>query len=596
MGVKLREKKMADGKISYYLDIYHSKKRWYEFLNIHINKTRPNEDDKEKKRLAQEIKIKRENELIVQDNGLVDKSKRKADFVEWFDNYIVTSTIFYNISTPTKKFKQDFLTQFCIDSFFDLSPVRRLIFEEKNSPCAIVFYHLSDGENHLTNVIQHSSIKSNSFLKYYKTIVIEKFDQKKIQQKHFIDNDWMFKVALYGNTLDFLLVKKLELNKTKISDLIDDVTIFSGAGIKSNKGDNPSDFLIGLPLIENGEIQDFYTPLPKNRKKLTSTDVYYESGRRKELFVGNKILIKEQARNESDLVISYSDKTCVYKNGVWGISSRDEESIKLMYSYLITELYTYYIYITACSWGVATRPQIRLEEEYLSFPFIVSDKKTNSELIRLVNKFLTPYEEFFKKFNLGAPLKSASTLNTINEVIEDLYDINGYEKDLINYVLTVSRYQFQESKQQKIIRKVHNDKTVLENYAQVFLNEFENIYENEHIQVNIFSLNHFIAMSFVFKKEKPVEIINIIQGNNNNDENEVFSIIAKSVSVSQIAKDLYIQKDIKGFEENSFYIIKPNEFKCWHKAMAWYDVAEIKEAIQSSELDRQTKQTQNSND
>ena len=46
-----------------------------------------------------------------------------------------------------------------------------------------------------------------------------------------------------------------------------------------------------------------------------------------------------------------------------------------------------------------------------------------------------------------------------------------------------------------------------------------------------------------------------------------------------------IQKEIKGFEKNSFYIIKPNEYKCWHRAMAWYDVAEFKEVIQKAEVE-----------
>jgi hypothetical protein len=41
MGVYLREKKIAGGEISYYLDIYHNKMRWYEFLNIRISKSHP---------------------------------------------------------------------------------------------------------------------------------------------------------------------------------------------------------------------------------------------------------------------------------------------------------------------------------------------------------------------------------------------------------------------------------------------------------------------------------------------------------------------------------------------------------------------------
>lgn len=88
MGVHLREKKLGTGQVSFYLDIYHNKKRWYEFLEIHINKTRPTPQDKEKRRLAQEIRVQRENELIVRDNGLVDKVKRKADFIQWFEQYV----------------------------------------------------------------------------------------------------------------------------------------------------------------------------------------------------------------------------------------------------------------------------------------------------------------------------------------------------------------------------------------------------------------------------------------------------------------------------------------------------------------------------
>ncbi|MFM7022254.1 MAG: tyrosine-type recombinase/integrase [Flavobacteriales bacterium] len=87
MGVYLREKKLGNGQVSFYLDIYHNKKRRYEFLNICINKNRPTEQDKEKRKLAQQIRSQRENELIVQDNGLQDKSKRKADFIAWFETY-----------------------------------------------------------------------------------------------------------------------------------------------------------------------------------------------------------------------------------------------------------------------------------------------------------------------------------------------------------------------------------------------------------------------------------------------------------------------------------------------------------------------------
>ena len=88
MGVKLREKQLSNGQVSFYLDIYHNKTRWYEFLEIHINKNRLSNDDKEKKRLANEIRAKREHELIVDENGLNNRKKKLACFALFFEEYI----------------------------------------------------------------------------------------------------------------------------------------------------------------------------------------------------------------------------------------------------------------------------------------------------------------------------------------------------------------------------------------------------------------------------------------------------------------------------------------------------------------------------
>ncbi len=109
MGVYLREKKLEAGQVSFYLDIYHNKKRWYEFLEIRISKSRPSQQDKEKKRLAQEIRAKRENELIVQDNGLVDKVKRKADFVQWFEQYMKDRNLNYSHNRSSLLYLQRYL-------------------------------------------------------------------------------------------------------------------------------------------------------------------------------------------------------------------------------------------------------------------------------------------------------------------------------------------------------------------------------------------------------------------------------------------------------------------------------------------------------
>jgi integrase len=110
MGVKLREKKLSNGQVSLYLDIYHNKRRSYEFLEIYVNKSRPTPDDKEKRRMAGEIRVKRENELIAQKNTLIDWNKQKADFVGWYVKFIGEkneNAVFTGVLKHLRKFAKD---------------------------------------------------------------------------------------------------------------------------------------------------------------------------------------------------------------------------------------------------------------------------------------------------------------------------------------------------------------------------------------------------------------------------------------------------------------------------------------------------------
>ena len=107
-------------------------------------------------------------------------------------------------------------------------------------------------------------------------------------------------------------------------------------------------------------------------------------------------------------------------------------------------------------------------------------------------------------------------------------------------------------------------------------------------QIEIYILDYFIAMNFVLLNVEPEE--KIIYPKDKFDEKEVLQRLADNLSISQITntrdplKNLYLQKDIKGFENNSFYIIKPNEYKCWHRAIAWYDAAEFRNTIEQAEF------------
>jgi integrase len=83
MGVILREKKLSKGGVSFYLDISHNGKRWYEFLKILAYGNRRSEQFTEKKKLAEQARSTREYRLTVEQLDLKDKTIKEKDFFEF---------------------------------------------------------------------------------------------------------------------------------------------------------------------------------------------------------------------------------------------------------------------------------------------------------------------------------------------------------------------------------------------------------------------------------------------------------------------------------------------------------------------------------
>ena len=75
MGVTIREKELANGRKSLYLDVYFQGRRSYEFLNLQLNGNR--QEDKERRRLAEVVRSQREVELFSQAHGLIPEHKGK---------------------------------------------------------------------------------------------------------------------------------------------------------------------------------------------------------------------------------------------------------------------------------------------------------------------------------------------------------------------------------------------------------------------------------------------------------------------------------------------------------------------------------------
>jgi integrase/recombinase XerD len=110
--VKLREKKLANGNLSLYLDYYQNGERQYEFLKLYISAKPKNalekQSNKEVLELAQRIKAKRIEEVFSGTFDLQLKTLSNTNFLKFYQAYIdsYTKKDLRTLIGSFKKFKE----------------------------------------------------------------------------------------------------------------------------------------------------------------------------------------------------------------------------------------------------------------------------------------------------------------------------------------------------------------------------------------------------------------------------------------------------------------------------------------------------------
>lgn len=509
------------------------------------------------------------NSIPVSDNQIAQSFLVRAkDFCSSKTNVsmIVTSKILYNLNA--QNFRKYFLQHFQISKVFELSAVRKQIFAGAVTPVSILSYKYSDEgiiANNLQNKFKHISVKPNLFFKYFKTLLIEKNDEKTVKQEILYRNDWLWKVLLYGNILDFYFIKRLKKDFSTIKSLEDSDNLYSKQGVIINGGSSyNSKHLIGFPFLDTKDKSlkpfniDFDKCKPFDRESVHRV-------RTPDVFKSPYVLLKRGVSQNLSLVAAYSDRDLVFTNSVNAIKFKTNDKDKLLNltGLLNSNLYTYLNLLISSSITVE-REEI-YKYEFLNLPYIY-----DSKIKQLVEDLQNNYTE--------------SKLTQLENQINKSFYIDDIEKDLIDYALNISIpvWKFGDTlnykKQPLAFKNVSNIQ--LENYINVFRENFAELYK--YFNIDVYKFKYCTLVNFKTRQEQEANpVINFIE---NTSFNEAIKGVT-DLSINKITNEIYIKKDIKGFEQNSFFVLKTNEYKNWHRAIARLDVNEFANAIWEAELD-----------
>lgn len=483
---------------------------------------------------------------------------------------IVTSKTLYNINA--KSFRKYFLDNYLLEKVFELSPVRREVFNKSNdpaiAPAVVLFYKFAFNETTDSNELLHYSIKPSNFFSLFNLFVIHRNDVKNVKQTLLKQNDWLWKTLLYGNYLDYYFLLRLSQYPT-IEKRIKDKQYLKGQGFQIGADKNPVGELSKLKVLSHEKVTAF---LVHNDLKPFKEKTLHRI-RDEKLYYGTRLLIKKGLNIELKSVAAICYKNCLFKDTITAIrvfKKNDINDLRLMSGLLQSDLFSYYALHKFSSVGVEREQSFN--EEKFSFPFIesaaVSNAVENIEAALIKNK-----SEVMER-----PI-SKSLFAKLNTSILKSFHLNSIESALVDYTLKFSVPNItRKTSYTNNHLSVSFEDDFIEEYIEVFNAKFSNLFgENKSFQIEVWHSNHIIGIIFKITSNHPNSVFKPVDWKNkSNDELMKFLI---SFGHERITDKLFIQKDIRGFEKNSFYIFKPNEKKAWHKAMAYVDLNDFYDAI-----------------
>lgn len=524
---------------------------------------------KEKGKLDYEIEIS--NSEIAQAFVL-----RTSDFSSANTNIslIVTSKLLYNLNG--KNFRQYFLDQFSLQKVFELAPVRKEVFNSDGAvaPAAVLFYNYAQNKNTDKNIIKHITLKPSRFFSLFKVFTIQRGDYKEVAQEKLKKYDYLWKVLVYGSYLDFNLINRLKKDYNSVGKLCSNKEDFLiGQGAMIGGGDkNDASHLIGKPFIDTRkDIKSFW--INENISNTWSHKAVHRV-RNSDLYKAPMLLITEGINTKLRSVSTVCEKNIVFKSSLTAVKSfkNDVETLKTISGILNSSFFSYFCLQTFSSSGIE-REQSHDKEKF-EVPFI------NSNSIVSIVTSLTKLKT--KELN---SLLDSSFSNEINRKVRELdntvlssFSFSAQEKDLLNYATEITIPMIMKHKgYERIFKPLKLESEVISEYITLFFERFNPVYEklNQKLVVEVKYTKQIIGLFFKLVSLNTTEV----SIKRSEEKNTAILELLSSLGVEKITNSLFIQKDIRGFEENGFYIIKPNEKKLWHKATGHLDVNEFMDAI-----------------
>ncbi len=509
---------------------------------------------------------------------------------------IFNTKILTNTESPFQNFRQWLFNETYVEKIYNFSIFRKTpktfggqLFSSAVGPVSIVFYNKQIPDKK-SATIEYWAPKSYVKNNLIEGVVIDATDIKFLPREECHDPETkIWKIAMWGTLEDFKLIKRLE-ELSKLSEVLDQKEIKKGVGFqflyRSTEQPIINNELPKLPYITPDSVERFYSSkesfiklhqgLSNDLKKvyreyynipvsndIKSINAFRRLGKYIEVYKAPHLLIKS-GLSKKKLCASYLDDDCTFNDKVLGLSGGSVNFLKALSAIINSKIATYYLFLISASIGIE-REEIK-PNEILKLP-LAFDTKVFENLANEIEKIKKGVSQNF-------PLKfeSAGIEDEINEMVFKLFKFTPTEKILIDDFINISLSLLFEGHNSSALKNA----TINENksYSSLICKEMNEYLLSEKLIVN--------ASFFEIKKGIPLNIVKLSFDKKAKETSsfgssvyDEYLTIINDYTLSVLAKNIYIQKQVKYYDGNNIFIIKPNQKRFWSRSMAINDAKEL---------------------
>jgi type I restriction-modification system DNA methylase subunit len=499
-----------------------------------------------------------------------------------------------NKKNTAKNFRNWLFNENYVEKIYNLSILRKApenfggqLFYSASVPVSIICFRKNIPQNSSATIIYcapKSFIKSN----IAEGILIDSSDIKYIPREICNEPDInIWKISQWGTIGDYFLIKKL----TQFSPLGESFADSNnGVGFqtldKTTKTPIKNNQIKKLSYIQPEQINRYFTqrssirPINSCIKTQETKIKYLKFYNSKDIdsiplinvfrrvgkvnaFYAPHIIIKEGLFNKR-VCASYLDIDCSFNSKVYGIHHHNTTLLKALTCYINSKLSTYFLFLTSASWGI--------EREEIKPNDIKSLPKISEKYHKVLSKLL---DDIIEKQNKILPDYLEDIEHQIDSIIYESLNLTEKEIILIEDLYKYSLSLFFEGEKSLSLSPISIESPETINYINIVCNELNEFLSADDSIVNgkIFKILPNIPLCVCILKfdneKKDLELLS--------SDSELSSILNKinEFTLQEYSQNIYVRKQIRYYDNDRIYIIKPNQKRYWTRSQGFEDAESL---------------------